>query len=328
VQQPFDPVLAALYRDSVELYRGLAEARDTGFEWPSEPAGLLLVIGDDEGARRIAGSIATTHAELQPTHLGPGEVTALEPAIARDVAACRLSIGYPIGPRRATAAWAAFAARSGVQLVVGSEARPILAGDRVRGVALDDGRKIAAPDVVVAAGPWTPAIVDPGGRWQPIRPVWGVVVDVRLTAPPRHVLEEAEIEIEPGDDTPSSSEPVSFSLVTADGASSVGSTFLDQEPDPADLVPAILRRGARFVPAVASSAVGAHRVCARPQSRDGRPLVGRVPWIDGLWVAAGHGPWGISTGPATGKLLAELVGGVRAAPPAALDAGRFGSPGR
>lgn len=76
---------------------------------------------------------------------------------------------------------------------------------------------------------------------------------------------------------------------------------------------------------IAGARPGAVRACARPLSQDGRPLVGRVPWTDGLWIAAGHGPWGISTGPASGRLVAELVSGAVAAPPPALDPGRFAS---
>jgi glycine/D-amino acid oxidase-like deaminating enzyme len=67
-------------------------------------------------------------------------------------------------------------------------------------------------------------------------------------------------------------------------------------------------------------------VCARPQSVDGRPLVGRVPELDGLWVAAGHGPWGISTGPASGRLVADLLDGRVSGPPPALDPDRFAPP--
>jgi glycine/D-amino acid oxidase-like deaminating enzyme len=59
---------------------------------------------------------------------------------------------------------------------------------------------------------------------------------------------------------------------------------------------------------------------------DGRPLIGAVPGFDGLWIAAGHGPWGISTGPASGRLLADLVLGRMMAPPAALDPARFEAP--
>ena len=162
-----------------------------------------------------------------------------------------------------------------------------------------------------------------------------MVVTVDIADPPRHVLEEAEIDIEPADGSvetrqddgppqhPGEPGPA-FSLVTADGASSLGSTFLDDEPSADEWIPALVAHGARFVPAVATARLGAVRSCARPLSRDGRPLIGRVPWVDGLWVAAGHGPWGISTGPASGRLLADLVTGVRASPPDALDPARFG----
>jgi glycine/D-amino acid oxidase-like deaminating enzyme len=155
-----------------------------------------------------------------------------------------------------------------------------------------------------------------------------VVVAVTLADPPRHVLEEAEIKIEPAAQAVEhvASDDVAFSLVTAAGASSLGSTFLADEPDARALVPSIVARGTTFVPGIASATVGAPRVCARPLSVDGRPLVGRVPGIEGLWVAAGHGPWGISTGPASGRLLADLVDGRVAAPPTALDPARFAPP--
>ena len=187
-----------------------------------------------------------------------------------------------------------------------------------------------AEHVVVAAGPWTPDVIDPSGAWRPIRSSWGVVVAITLPDPPGHVLEEADIDIEPESEPAGAVEPgaadVAFSLVTAGGASSLGSTFLEDEPDAAALVPSIVARGTGFVPGIASATMGAHRVCARPLSIDGRPLIGRVPGVDGLWIAAGHGPWGISTGPASGWLLADLLDGRVASPPPALDPGRFAPP--
>ena len=64
------------------------------------------------------------------------------------------------------------------------------------------------------------------------------------------------------------------------------------------------------------------RACARPQSLDGRPLAGELPGEEGLWVAAGHGPWGISTGPATARAVVDALLG-RADVPAPLSVGRF-----
>jgi glycine/D-amino acid oxidase-like deaminating enzyme len=185
----------------------------------------------------------------------------------------------------------------------------------------------------VTAGPWTPGIIDPTGSWRPIQPIWGVVAEVALDNAPAHVLEEAGIGIEPrpgrdGDaDAAAPGDGFEFSLVTARGATSLGSTFLAAEPRPADLVDRLRARGASFVPGLAHAPLVSVRSCARPVALDGRPLVGAVPWFDRVFVAAGHGPWGISTGPATARLISDLVLGNESAIPAALDPARFGVPG-
>jgi glycine/D-amino acid oxidase-like deaminating enzyme len=49
------------------------------------------------------------------------------------------------------------------------------------------------------------------------------------------------------------------------------------------------------------------RRCARPLSPDGRPLLGPVAGIEGLHVASGHGPWGVTLGPASAELVAAAV---------------------
>ncbi|MUM29925.1 FAD-binding oxidoreductase, partial [Mycolicibacterium sp. CBMA 295] len=43
----------------------------------------------------------------------------------------------------------------------------------------------------------------------------------------------------------------------------------------------------------------------RPVTPDGRPLIGEV--AQGLYVAGGHGMWGLAHGPVTGRLLAEYI---------------------
>ncbi|HUP54453.1 MAG TPA: FAD-binding oxidoreductase [Methylomirabilota bacterium] len=333
VQHPFDPVLIDLHLETLDLYRQLSatDGAGEGFELSAEPAGLLMVTHDADAARRLAHDLASSHPRLSPVFLAPDAARRLEPALAPGVAACRVAIGYPVAPAAATRAWAARATRLGVDIRVGAGARPWIDAGRAAGVELASGERVPAGDVVVAAGPWTPEVVDPSGRWRPIAPSWGVVVSMTLTQPPRHVLEEAEIDIEPAGEAVEAldrghADDVAFSLVTAAGSSSLGSTFLDAEPDARSLIPGIVARGVSFVPAIAAAAVGAHRVCARPQSLDGRPLVGRVPGVEGLWVAAGHGPWGISTGPASGRLLADLVDGRLGSPPAALDPARFQAP--
>ncbi len=326
VQHPFDPVLVSLHLETLALYRRL-EARSGGtFRLPDRPAGLLQLTDDEVQARDLARSQVAAYPGLTPTFLTAEEVRRLEPGVAGGIAACRLEIGYPVGPARATHAYAALAHDLGVEIRTATGARPEIIQGRVVGARLDDGRMLPTETLLVAAGPWTSALVDPSGTWRPIRPLWGVVVTVELSTPPGHVLEEAAIEIEPAGAPTAGRDSAAFSLITADGASSLGSTFLGAEPDAAARLPALVERGARFVPAISNARLGTFRVCARPLSDDGRPLIGRIPSVEGLWVAAGHGPWGISTGPASGRLVADLIAGRVSSPPATLDPARFGSP--
>jgi glycine/D-amino acid oxidase-like deaminating enzyme len=324
IQHPFDPVLVGLYRESLELYRALASESEGSFSLPAEPAGLLAVGWDEGRARQHAAAWAAIYPEILSEVLSGDSLREIEPALAPDVVACQVAIGYPVVPATATRAFAALAEARGASLRIGREVGLAVRDGVAVGVDLD-GEVQAAGSVVVAAGPWTPAIVDPSGTWRPIVSVWGVVADIVLAAPPNHVLEELEIDIEPADESLSDGAgEVAFSLVTAGGASSLGSTFLESEPDASRFADALRQRGARYVPEVAAAQIRGLRSCARPLTLDGRPLVGAIPGLDRAFVAAGNGPWGISTGPATARLMANQVLGLEGGIPAALDPARFG----
>jgi glycine/D-amino acid oxidase-like deaminating enzyme len=335
VQHPFDPVMAGLYRATLWEYQALADREAGSFRLGDEPAGLLYVGRDPALAERTVAAWTDAWPATRPEVIAGDALTKLEPALADDLVACRLAIGYPVAPAAGTEAFAALAMRRGVEIVRtdGWAAWPALVGDRVVGIDLK-GSIEPAGAVVVAAGPLTPTVVDRSGTWRPIRPSWGVVASLVVPGAPRHGLEAIDIDIEPADDARSAGpEPVDdaaveFSLVPAAGSSSLGSTFLSEEPDPEAWLAALRRVGSRYVPAVADAPLMSLRRCARPVSRDGRPLVGPAPWADGLWIAAGHGPWGISTGPGSARLLADRILGLDTpgALPEALRADRFGVP--
>jgi D-amino-acid dehydrogenase len=46
----------------------------------------------------------------------------------------------------------------------------------------------------------------------------------------------------------------------------------------------------------------------RPMTYDGKPIIDRSPALANVWIAAGHNMLGLSMAPATGKLIAELLG--------------------
>lgn len=331
VQHPLDPILVPLYHETVALYRDLSQA-DAGFRLPDEPAGMLFLSHE----RAAVEQIATTFAVLPTEILAGSDLETLEPTLAPDFVACHVPIGFPVPPSASTYAYATVAERRGVTVRLGRAAVPAVEGGRVVGVRVGDD-VFPADVVLVAAGPSTSEVIDPTGRWRPIGPLWGVVVEIEMAHPPRHVLEEAEIDAVIGS-APTDSAPTGhargapgtsdFSLITAAGVSAVGSTFLVDEPDPAEWLEPLLTHASGFVPSVADAPIRGVRACSRPLSLDRRPLIGPVPGIDGLFVCAGHGPWGISTGPASARIVVDQMLGrpVDIAPE--LDAARFGSPVR
>jgi D-amino-acid dehydrogenase len=64
---------------------------------------------------------------------------------------------------------------------------------------------------------------------------------------------------------------------------------------------------------------------ARPCFADSRPVIGRAPGRPGLWLAYGHGHSGLTLGPVTGRLIAEMMTGETPfCDPAPYRAERFG----
>ncbi len=63
---------------------------------------------------------------------------------------------------------------------------------------------------------------------------------------------------------------------------------------------------------------------SRPCFPDSRPVIGRAPNLGGLWLAIGHAHWGLTLGPATGRMIAEMmVGDTPFCDPAPYRAERF-----
>lgn len=315
LQHPFDPILAGMHHDSLTRYRALAG--NGAFALPEAPAGLLLLNHDLAAVRRKASILADTLPELEPAVLDPDEVIAAEPSLRPGPAAIRLETGYPIPPASATAAWAELARERRVAIRLGQGATPVVEGGTAVGVELADGTSMAADVVLVAAGPWTPELADPSGVWRPIVRTWGVTVQLDLRGDaPRHIIEEDEVESinraeaataraarHDDDDEP----PSLFSLASADGVTTLGSTFLPDPPDLDRIVPLLIGRAARWMTGIDPGRLIATRICARPQSVDGRPFIGPLPGVANLHVCAGHGPWGISTGPGSAAIAARAI---------------------
>ncbi len=170
VQQPFDAVLAGLYWQSLELYRELAAELPGSFRLDARPAGLLYVgpAAADSAARGLAAAWTAAYPDTGAELVTGTALRNLDPALAYDLVACRLDIGYPAAPASATRAYAALAERLGASIVIGGDARLVVRDGVAVGVEVD-GRLVEAGSVVVAAGPWSPDVLTAVGATSPRR---------------------------------------------------------------------------------------------------------------------------------------------------------------
>jgi sarcosine oxidase subunit beta len=87
----------------------------------------------------------------------------------------------------------------------------------------------------------------------------------------------------------------------------------------------IAQRAVRFIPGLRGLRAIHSYAGLRPWSPDGIPLIGELAERPGLLLATGHGGGGITGGPVTGRIIADLLGG-RGYPPGLerLSPDRFG----
>lgn len=69
----------------------------------------------------------------------------------------------------------------------------------------------------------------------------------------------------------------------------------------------VLSEALRVAPGLAGATIHETRIGLRPASADGLPLLGRVPDLERVFLATGHGPSGLQLGPYSGALVADLL---------------------
>lgn len=338
---PTDPSLLPMARISLARYLEVAAASPLPFRLDEAPIGLLAVaVDEEEMALGDRAHEPYRAAGISVERLTPTEVLDLEPALSPDVLGGWLvHHGHRLAPAALTVGLALMAVERGATVRHHLPARALVHdGDRVSGVVTDEGR-IDADDVVVAAGPWTAALLDPVGIRLPITGARGWLV--RLDAEPgllRRLVASAGWEEATGrweDDTVLGGTLEEASAATStllhpasDGSLVVGSSrqpaLTPEAEDPS--VPATIVRGAiRLVPALRDARVLWAWWGIRPMTPDERPVVGRV--AHGLSVATGHGSEGVILGAGTGQLVAsQLLGTTPPFDPEPFDPGRFGTP--
>ncbi len=227
------------------------------------------------------------------------ELRTLEPNLAPGLPGALLAPGdHQADPRLLHAALLDAAERAGVGLVT-AHPRVDVGQDRVVGVTLDDGSRVAAGTVVVAAGAWSSAVAGlPPQAAPPVRPVQGQTLRLRLPGPriqrvvrgavkgsPVYLVPRADGEIVVG----ASSEEAGFDVTPRAGA-----------------VYELLRDAQSVLPELGEAALADVSTGLRPGSPDNAPLLG-PSGLDGLVHATGHFRNGILLTPVTADGIAQYV---------------------
>ncbi len=152
-----------------------------------------------------------------------------------------------------------------------------------------------ADAVVVTAGAWTAALLGSmADKWQ-IAPVRGQMLLFRAApGQVRHIVERGEHYLVP----------------RRDGRVLAGSTLEYVGFDKATTQQAydeLHAAAVALIPALAQCPVERHWAGLRPGSAQGFPVIGEHPRRRGLFVNAGHFRNGVVTGPASARLLADIV---------------------
>jgi len=293
---PFYRLSAEGARYYPELLAMLAEdgRRETSYA----KVGALCVATDMDRLNSIAALLRARQAgtpEIGDVEVvGPGEPRGRFPLLGADLAGVWISGGARIDGRVMRDTLLRAAAANGARRMRGMAVLEHEAG-RVTGVSVGSDR-YDADTVVVAAGAWTAqACADLGWRL-PIEPQRGQILHAEL----------------PGADT--ASWPVilppedPYLLGFPRGRIVFGATREDVGFDyraTVGGVGAMLSAAAEIAPGLTEATLVETRIGFRPATSDGRPLIGLLG--DGLVVAAGHGPEGLTAGPWTGRAAAALA---------------------
>lgn len=179
-------------------------------------------------------------------------------------------------------------------------------GETVRGVTTASGDAYDAEAVIVAGGAWSPNLSAGLDVEIPVEPQRGQIL--HLDTEPLDTAQPAE------------AWPIvkafrdHYQVPWPDGRVACGATRESESGFGPHVTLDGLREVSTEASRIASGLADARhletRVGLRPASTDGLPILGSIPSIDGAFVATGHGPTGLTLGPYSGKVVADLARGI------------------
>jgi D-amino-acid dehydrogenase len=297
-EEPYRHGMEAMARLSERALPAYERMRREGVGLRLMGEGLLFCFTDSEHIQRTLRELEpmTRHGYALPEPLNGGQIRELEPALSERVAG-----GFIVPQERyvhpATLTSQLDETVRGLGVAVREGARVSAferAGARVTGVVVD-GEVIAADQVLLAAGAWSGGLARQPGVALPIQAGKGYSFSVPMAAMPARplYLHESRVGASPFGDRLRLAGTMELSGIN---------THLDRRR-----IDAIARSCQPYF----GEPLGTNRsdewAGMRPLAPDGLPVIGRLPALTNAFVVTGHSMLGITLGPATGELAADLI---------------------
>lgn len=259
------------------------------------PNDQLVELADRAEGVRASGGLEIGEVEV----LDAAEATRRFPPLEERAGAVWVSGAARVDGNTMRSALLAQARRAGIRELHG-RARLDLRSGRLVGIRVGEDA-IPAAAVVIAAGAWSADVGHTAGAEIDVRPQRGQIVHLHL------------------DDTDTAQLPIvqstwtnHYLLAFAGSRVVIGATRESVGFDPritcAGLAQ-VLTEALNTAPGLRDATILETRVGFRPTSRDGLPLLGRIPAEPRVIIATGAGHYGLTAGPYLGMLAAELVTG-------------------
>lgn len=281
--------LSPLAKVSSRLYEELAS--QPGWNFDHRRTGLLELLDPHNLAAADDTVRAVCRAGSRAERIGKDELHRLEPALAEGPSG---AIFYQdegqLHPVKLAAAFARHLRERKVSFSLRNEV-----------LGFDDGTiqtpagELRATTTIIACGAWTPLVTRVLGWTPPIKPMRGQLL-ATPTRPP--LLHHTVIG------------PHYYYWQLVEGQVAGGGTMEDvgfeRGVNPAD-VSSIRGEMNTLFPELRAAPTEVSWSGFRPCCEDSRPVIGRVPGRNNIYVAAGHFKKGIMLAPVTGKILADLI---------------------
>ena len=293
---------------AVEIWKTLGAELDADIEY-RQMGNLRLARDDTEMAiiRRLVDEQKALGLDLE--FLGDNSaIRAIAPAISDAVVAASFcpTDGHA-NPTATVRAYARAAERLGAEIHLGETVETVLVErGRVVGVRTQRATYRAAR-VVLTAGIYTPALLEPLGLSLPLVRRMVTVVRTRPLPPLFAQVFGTARAICAGRQEASGRLRITGGSQAWQG---VVETMSDGSPvvrPPTNAIQGVIERGSFFLPAFGEAPLEDIWAGLLDMTPDGLPVIESTPEIDGLVVAAGFSGHGFCLGPATGQLVRDLV---------------------